>query len=150
MTVPIFYLIVALLICLVLAAFLYNKYQKYNELELSFFAQKFDTFKQKAKEVQTITEATNLLQQYKSVVSASFLLNNNLEKIVIKTLIDKIIATSECPKLFNIIGDVAHREDSDCDIKLWRKIKFEVLSHLESVSTLTPHNYWLKRIIGQK
>ncbi len=118
--------------------------------ELACYCQKFDIFKQKASKVKSLTEATNLLQQYKNAVSASFMLNNSLDSFVQTTLVDKIRHTEECAELFSIIGDVAHKEETNCNFKLWGDIKIEVLSHLESISNSNPYNYWLKRLISPR
>ena len=150
MTVPIHYLLITLGGCAVLAILLYRKSQKYNELNIDYLTQKFDIFKQRARELRSIADAILLLQQYKSIFPVKFFLNNNLEKPVIAALVSKVRATNNCDELFSLIGDLAHRLESDPGFMLWKKIKFEVLSHLKSVSEANNHNFWLKGIINSK
>lgn len=149
-TVPIYYLFIALGLFLILAAFLYKTLQQYHELKIDYYTQKLRLFEQKAKEVTNLVDAKLLLQQCKSIIPQKFYLNNNLEKIVVSTIINKIKLTTKGSQLFSIIGDIVHKSESDCEVILWKKVKFEVLSHLEAVSKLNEHDYWLKRIIDSK
>ena len=128
--------------------FLFIKHrQRADKFELTCYMQKFDSFKEKSKGVKSILGGVQLIKQYTDAVSTQFAKNHSIQSAITSSLVKKIKSSNDLSDLHSIIGDIFDRDDTCCELRLWRNFKFEVLPYLHSLYDQNKSNNWLKKLI---